>query len=147
LIRYAAEAAMRLGRLDRTSVVFLVLALLAFILFVASYWWHGEWVVRRLPTHNIRLLSNHGGLALQRIDPPMADGSRRVYPRIVGIPYPLVVLLLLVVPAVRIVPRRLVASRRRRAGKCENCGYDLRETPDGCPECGTVPSRRPPTAA
>ena len=83
------------GGLDRISVLFLGLALLAFILFVTSYWWHGEWVVRRFPTHNIRLLSNHGGLALQRIDPPEKDGTRRVYPRIVGVPYPAIVLVLL----------------------------------------------------
>jgi len=43
--------------------------------------------------------------------------------------------------------RRVQQVKRRRVGHCTVCGYDLRGSPDGCPECGTVPRKSAMTSA
>jgi hypothetical protein len=55
-------------------------------------------------------------------------------------PQAYVVVLSVVLPLV--AARQLVRKRRvRDRGLCPTCGYDLRATPDRCPECGMIPGR------
>jgi hypothetical protein len=59
--------------------------------------------------------------------------------RAVLIPYWAILppLALLPIAAIR---RRLLRWQRRRMGLCRRCGYDLRRSPDRCPECGATRS-------
>jgi hypothetical protein len=62
-----------------------------------------------------------------------------------GFPYWAGIIAALVIPfcwaqRAREVRRRL---RRGSAGKCSACGYDLRATPDRCPECGMAVAPKP----
>jgi hypothetical protein len=58
------------------------------------------------------------------------------------VPHWAVALCLAVAPAywIVVVPKRRRQQKRSLAGFCLNCGYDLRATPNRCPECGTIPS-------
>jgi hypothetical protein len=55
------------------------------------------------------------------------------------VPYWFVVLAAAVLPLAWLRTRR--QRRRSPSGLCPSCGYDLRATPERCPECGTIPAR------
>jgi hypothetical protein len=51
------------------------------------------------------------------------------------------------IPFAVVFGRRVVTEGRIKRGQCVACGYDLRATPERCPECGAVPNppHHPPT--
>ena len=70
---------------------------------------------------------------------PWRRGSVIDYESWVGtIPFWFLMLLTLT-PCLILAYRRIRrATRRKAAGLCPTCGYDLRATPERCPECGTA---------
>jgi hypothetical protein len=85
-------------------------------------------------TWRIYLISWAGSLELRRNN---VAGSL-----VAQVPYWALFAALLVPPIVRQRYLGALLRRRRarmRAGCCPACGYDLRASPDRCPECGAVP--------
>jgi hypothetical protein len=57
--------------------------------------------------------------------------------------WPMFVVPLLAWPAMHIASIPAVRRRKRKqAGLCSECGYDLRGSPERCPECGAKPAAK-----
>ena len=74
------------------------------------------------------------------------DPRRRADRWFLTVPHWLPAALLIALPGARLARSLRRRRNRRRAGLCRRCGYDLRATPDRCPECGAAatPTAVPP---
>jgi len=74
----------------------------------------------------------------QTFDKAVSLRIRSLSTRLVMVPYWALALLLGILPALAIWPD-LRRRRRSLAGRCPSCGYDLRDTADGCRGCAGPP--------
>ena len=62
---------------------------------------------------------------------------------VIAAPHWLLAVVALVLPSVIAIAWMRLAHRRMRIGFCPSCGYDLRASPERCPECGSPTAGAP----
>jgi hypothetical protein len=82
------------------------------------------------------IVPNRFGFGFARVKPE-SSGIPGAGGVVITVPHWLLILSASIWPATRAV-RGAQGSLRSRRGFCPTCGYDLRATPDRCPECGEL---------
>jgi len=104
--------------------------------------WENSWGAPRRVPGILPKFNRFGFIYWNTFEPPQTGFERAIG---CGVPIWFAMLLLATLPAVE--ARRIVRNRRRnrraRLGLCVQCGYDLRASPDRCPECGKLRRAEP----
>jgi hypothetical protein len=85
------------------------------------------------------------GLILRRDNAGWRNAGVRWHNTVLGVPWWPVLAYFLARPIFRMLCRideNRLRPKHRDLTHCQVCGYDLRATPNRCPECGTVPPGR-----
>jgi hypothetical protein len=100
---------------------------------------YGVWKYLRQPTESPYW---DGATAYKRIAGfrYLLDVAPQCVQRWFTVPYWFMFIVTGALPVVRL-RATMRRSSRRKGGRCETCGYDLRATPDRCPECGRLPKK------
>ena len=94
------------------------------------------------PIHPHESLLNYLGFWYEQTQLPLATAPT-VHQTVTGIPDWSMIVATIWLPtlAFRSYRKRRRLQLRSQRGQCLVCGYDLRATPDRCPECGTIPPK------
>jgi hypothetical protein len=138
--------------------------LLLVLIWPASYFW-SEVILIRGEYNRVELTTGPGWVAFRygrdfgslkhaprivNVFAPIDSGHRiaLAHPQIYSMPgdyrfyFPLGILgLIMALVSSALVISHFLWQRDWHPGSCVNCGYDLRATPDRCPECGKLPQR------
>jgi hypothetical protein len=68
----------------------------------------------------------------------LSGGNMQFWDAVIVFPDWLLTSIFALLPAIWLAQRYRKLDRRSK-GLCQSCGYDLRASPDRCPECGRVP--------
>jgi hypothetical protein len=115
------------------------------------YGWHGATLYDydfRSTYPNATLLNRHGfALVLAEPRSHYINGPAPIRVRTDRVAFPLWLPELILIGATGAwILRRRRYRRRHKRGLCPSCGYDLRATPDRCPECGRIMEETVPYA-
>jgi hypothetical protein len=106
--------------------------------FTTAHWSSSaiDYEIQMMNSPEVKTKGGAFGFAYARTE-PATSGPRATF---VQAPYWAAVMASALLPAAWMVRQRGFARRRRRAdaGQCLTCGYDLRQTPERCPECGAA---------